>query len=282
MTQFDSEHESITEHEPGREQEHEHEREEGQGERLARFLAHAGVASRRHAEALIAAGRVQVNGVTVTTQGTRISPAHDLVSVDGKPVAAPAQHVYVLLHKPVGYVSTAYDPQHRRTVLDLLPEELRHLRLYPVGRLDLDTSGLLLLTNDGDFALRMTHPRYSLQKHYEALVEGCPDEAALNALRRGVEIIEDNGQRRRTTPAKVRLLRRVRPAQARSQSQSQGNCWLALTIHEGRKRQVRRMLAAVGHPVLQLIRTGIGPLTLAHLPPGHWRYLTEQELRQLA
>lgn len=269
MTQSDSE--------PKREQEHEREGE--QGERLARFLAHAGVASRRHAEELIAAGRVQVNGVTVTTQGTRISPARDLISVDGRPVSAPAQHVYVLLHKPVGYVSTVYDPQHRRTVLDLLPEELRGLRLYPVGRLDLDTSGLLLLTNDGDFALRMTHPRYSMQKHYEALVEGCPDAATLNALRRGVEIVEDNGQRHRTTPAKVRLLRRERPGQA--QSQSQENCWLALTIHEGRKRQVRRMLAAVGHPVLQLIRTGIGSLTLDHLPPGHWRYLTRSELEQL-
>jgi 23S rRNA pseudouridine2605 synthase len=267
MTQSDPEHQSAAE--SGKEQS----KGQEEGERLARFLAHAGVASRRHAEALIAAGRVQVNGVTVTAQGTRIQPARDIVSVEGKQVSAPAQHIYVLLHKPVGYVSTVYDPQHRRTVLDLLPEELRHLRLYPVGRLDLDTSGLLLLTNDGDFALRMTHPRYSMQKHYEALVEGCPDEAALNALRRGIEIVEDNGQRHRTTPAQVRILRRERS--------SQTHCWLALTIHEGRKRQVRRMLAAVGHPVLQLIRTGIGPLTLANLPPGHWRYLTPRELEQL-
>lgn len=256
----------------------EHEKEQGQGERLARFLAHAGVASRRHAEELIASGRVQVNGATVTTQGTRISPQRDIISVDGKPVSAPAKHVYVLLHKPVGYVSTAYDPQRRQTVLDLLPEELRRLRLYPVGRLDLDTSGLLLLTNDGDFALRMTHPRYSMQKHYEALVEGCPSETALNALRRGVEIVEDNGQLHKTTSAKVRLLGRERTSQSRSQE----NCWLALTIHEGRKRQVRRMLAAVGHPVLQLVRTGIGPLTLDNLPPGKWRYLTERELEQLS
>ncbi len=273
MTQSDSERQSAVE--SGQEQSQGQE----ESERLARFLAHAGVASRRHAEALIGAGRVQVNGVTVTAQGTRIQPARDIISVDGKRVSAPAQHVYVLLHKPVGYVSTVYDPQRRRTVLDLLPEELRGLRLYPVGRLDLDTSGLLLLTNDGDFALRMTHPRYSMQKHYEALVEGCPDETALNTLRRGVEIVEDNGQRHRTTPAQVRIVRRVRVA--RSRSPSQGNCWLALSIHEGRKRQVRRMLAAVGHPVLQLIRTGIGPLTLADLPPGHWRYLTPRELEQL-
>src|SRR5438105_12249946 len=143
-------------------------------ERLSRFLAHAGIASRRHAEELIAAGRVQVNGVTVTTQGARIDPGHDKVSVDGKPVAAPARHVYILLHKPIGYVATARDPQGRPTVLDLLPPELHPLRVYPVGRLDIDTSGLLLLTNDGEFALRLSHPRYSTEKHYHALVQWCP------------------------------------------------------------------------------------------------------------
>lgn len=265
----------MTQSESEQELKEQGELEEG-GERLARFLAHAGVASRRHAEELIAAGRVQVNGATVTTQGTRIFPAHDTVSVDGKPVSTTAvPHVYLLLHKPIGYVSTASDPQYRRTVLDLLPEELRRLRVYPVGRLDLDTSGLLLLTNDGDFALRMTHPRYSMQKHYEALVQGCPDDAALNTLRHGVVITEDNGKHHRTTPAKVRLLRRE---STRGRTQ---NCWLSLTIHEGRKRQLRRMLEAIGHPVLQLVRVGIGPLTLDSLPPGKWRYLTERELTQL-
>ena len=128
-------------------------------ERLARFLAHAGIASRRHAEALIAAGRVQVNGTTITAQGVRIHPEHDHVSVDGKPVQTEQQHVYVLLHKPAGYLSTVEDPHGRPTVLDLLPRELRRLRVYPVGRLDLETSGLLLLTNDGDFALHLSHPR---------------------------------------------------------------------------------------------------------------------------
>lgn len=260
----------------GEEKQEEQGEQKEQEERLARFLAHAGVASRRHAEALIAAGRVQVNGQIVTEQGTRIHPSRDTVSVDGKPVASAVQHVYLLLHKPVGYVSTASDPQHRRTVLDLLPEELRGLRVYPVGRLDLDTSGLLLLTNDGDFALRMTHPRYTMEKHYEALVQGCPDEATLNALRRGVTITEDNGKRHKTTPAKVRLLRRESAGRS-----SQQNCWLALTIHEGRKRQVRRMLEVVGHPVLQLKRVGLGPLKLDNLPPGQWRYLTERELEQL-
>src|SRR5215472_18853474 len=165
------------------------------GERLSRFLAHAGVASRRRAEELIAAGRVQVNGVTIVSQGTRVDAKTDRVTVDGKLVEAVAEHVYLLLHKPVGYVSTARDPQGRPTVLDLLPEEVRRLRVYPVGRLDVDTSGLLLLTNDGDFALRLTHPRYEKEKHYEVLVQGEPTPEALAALQKGVVIIEDDGQR---------------------------------------------------------------------------------------
>ncbi|HZR43581.1 MAG TPA: pseudouridine synthase [Ktedonobacteraceae bacterium] len=237
------------------------------GERLSRFLAHAGIASRRHAEELIAAGRVQVNGITVTTQGTRIDPQQDHVSVDGKPVHIAVDHAYLLLNKPVGYVSTAHDPQGRPTVLDLLPDELRQLRVYPVGRLDIDTSGLLLLTNDGDFALHLTHPRYSMEKHYEALVQGHPSAVELAALRRGVVITEDNGQFHKTSPAQVHPLRRVG-----------ATSWLALTIHEGRKRQVRRMLAAIGHPVLQLARVGVGPLTLKGVPTGKWRYLTHDEV----
>src|SRR6516165_8407268 len=150
--------------------------EQHAGERLSRFLAHAGIASRRHAEELITAGRVQVNGITVTTQGMRIHPDSDIVLVDNKPVRIISIHVYLLLHNPIGYVSTAHDPQDRLTVLDLLPAELRALRVYPVGRLDIDTSGLLLLTNDGEFALHLTHPRYSMQKHYQALVQDCPSE----------------------------------------------------------------------------------------------------------
>jgi len=244
--------------------------QENGGERLARFLAHAGIASRRHAEELIAAGRVQVNGATVTTQGTRIQPERDTVLVDGKPVLPPARHVYLLLHKPVGYVSTAHDPQGRPTVLDLLPPELRDLRVYPVGRLDIDTSGLLLLTNDGDFAQRLTHPRYAMPKHYQALVQGCPPESALDELRNGVTITEDNGRSHQTAPAQVHLLRTA-----------ESSCWLALTIHEGRKRQVRRMLTAVGHRVLELIRVGIGPLELGDLPVGKWRYLSSDEVEAI-
>jgi 23S rRNA pseudouridine2605 synthase len=236
-------------------------------ERLARFLAHAGIASRRRAEELIASGRVQVNGTIITTQGARIHPAHDHISVDGKPVPTLPQHVYVLLHKPAGYLSTVRDPQGRPTVLALLPPELRQLHIYPVGRLDLDTSGLLLLTNDGDFALRLSHPRYQTQKHYEALVSGLPTPDELARLRHGVIIVEDDGRKYKTSPAQVRQLRR-----------SGSDTWLALTIHEGHKRQVRRMLAAVGHRVIQLVRVQLGPLTLQDVPPGQWRYLTAAEV----
>ena len=244
--------------------------EQDAGERLARYLAQAGIASRRHVEELIAAGRVQVNGVTVTMQGTRIHPEHDTVLVDGKTIQAPTRHVYLLLHKPVGYITTAHDPQGRLTVLDLLPPELRNLRVYPVGRLDIDTSGLLLLTNDGDFAQHLTHPRYSMQKHYQALVQGCPSESALALLRSGVTITEDKGRSHKTAPAQVQLLHKTGT-----------DCWLALTIHEGRKRQVRRMLAVIGHPVLELKRVGIGPLALGDIPVGKWRYLTQKEMQAL-
>jgi pseudouridine synthase len=240
------------------------------GERLARFLAHAGVASRRHAEDLITAGRVQVNGVTIREQGSRIDPAHDVVRVDGRIVQGSGPRVYLLLHKPEGYLSTVSDPQGRPTVLDLLPPALRQQRVYPVGRLDNDTSGLLLLTNDGDFALHMTHPRYALEKHYVALVEGRPDGAALRALRQGIVIVEDNGRRHKTAPARLGAVRH------------EGACTeLTLSIHEGRKRQVRRMLAAVGLPVLSLKRVGIGTLTLGSLAAGKWRYLTESEIQAL-
>src|SRR5713226_10238220 len=209
---------------------------QSEGERLARFLAHSGIASRRHAEELIAAGRVQVNDIVVTAQGTRIHPGRDEVRVDGRVVHQAPERVYVLLHKPVGYVCTLHDPQRRPTVLDLLPAELRRLRVYPVGRLDRDTSGLLLLTNDGAFALRMSHPRYATEKHYQALVQGCPSPASLATLRQGVTITEDDGRRHKTAPAQVRVLQRTGT-----------DCWLTISIHEGRKRQVRRMLAAVGH-----------------------------------
>lgn len=241
------------------------------GERLSRFLAHAGVASRRAAEELISAGRVRVNGVAITTQGVRIDPQQDEVKVDGRVIQAVSKHVYVLLNKPVGYVCTAHDPQGRPTVLDLLPDEIRRLRVYPVGRLDIDTSGLLLLTNDGDFALRMAHPRYSTEKRYEALIRGWPTEDIMEALRQGVDILEDDGQLYHTSPALASIVRR----------DGRDDCWIGLAIHEGHKRQVRRMLEAVGCPARSLRRINIGPLTLQDLPVGQWRYLTSAELQSL-
>jgi 23S rRNA pseudouridine2605 synthase len=240
------------------------------GERLARYLAHAGVASRRAAETLISAGRVQVNGIAITTQGARVDPARDQVTVDGRIVHPATRHVYVLLNKPAGYLSTVSDPSGRPTVLDLLPVELRQLRVYPVGRLDNDTDGLLLLTNDGDFALHLTHPRYSIEKHYEAVVQGYPTEAMLVDLRNGVAIREDNGQLHTTAPARVHIVRR-----------QAGTTLLALAIHEGHKREIRRMLAAVGLTVQKLTRVGLGPLTLGGVSIGRWRYLSEEEVSLL-
>ncbi len=240
------------------------------GERLARFLAHAGVASRRHAENLIADGRVQVNGFTVREQGSRVNPERDIVKVDGTIIRVISEQVYLVMHKPVGYLCTVSDPEGRPTVLELLPHELRDMRIYPVGRLDYDTSGLLLLTNDGEFALHLTHPRYALGKHYEALVQGQPSGQAVHALRHGVMITEDNGRRYKTAPTVIDGIRHERE-----------NTRITLTIHEGRKRQIRRMLGTLGLPVLSLKRVGIGTLTLDTLASGEWRYLNESEVRAL-
>ncbi|MFI5272479.1 MAG: pseudouridine synthase [Ktedonobacterales bacterium] len=237
-------------------------------ERLQKYLARAGVASRRHAEELIAAGAVTVNGQVVREQGTRVTPQRDEVRVDGWLVATgQAPPLYVLLNKPMDAVTTAYDPEGRRTVLDLLPPQWREQRFYPVGRLDRFTEGLLLLTNDGELALRLTHPRYALEKEYHALVVGHPTPATLQQLARGIPL---EGESRPTAPARLRLLEPEGP-----------NSWVSLEIHEGRNRQARRMLEAVGHRVLQLRRVRVGPLTLGDMLPGTSRLLTEAELAAL-
>ena len=228
--------------------------------RLAKHLAHAGVASRRAAEAMIAAGRVAVDGETVTDPARDVAGG-EAIAVDGRPLAAapPARVVYAV-HKPAGVVSTARDPQGRPTVVDLVPGA--GTRLYPVGRLDADTTGLILLTNDGALAERLTHPRYEVPKTYLATVARPPvGGRALRALREGVDL-EDG----RTAPARVR---RLKPA------------LLEITIHEGRKRQVRRMCAAVGHPVLALRRVAFGPLALGRLPEGGHRRLDPGEVARL-
>jgi 23S rRNA pseudouridine2605 synthase len=225
--------------------------------RLARYLAHAGVASRRAAEKLIAAGRVSVAGKVVT------DPARDVdessgVALDGEPLSPEPREVYAL-NKPQGVVSTAKDTHGRRTVVEFVPSRAR---LYPVGRLDADTTGLILLTNDGELANKLTHPSFEVDKTYRASVEPAPvSEASLQALRDGVEL-EDG----RTAPASVR---QVEPG------------LVEVTIHEGRKRQVRRMFEAVGHRVLKLERVGFGPLRLERLTEGEFRRLTPAEVERL-
>jgi 23S rRNA pseudouridine2605 synthase len=223
--------------------------------RLNAYLARAGVASRRAADELIRAGRVRVNGEP--GQLNTFVGASDRVEVDGREVA-PQPLAYMLLHKPAGVVTTARDPQGRRTVVDLVPKEPR---VVPVGRLDADTTGALLLTNDGPLAHRLAHPRYGVEKTYEAEVEGEPDDEALRRLREGVEL-EDG----RTAPARARRL---------------GPHRLELVLHEGRKHQVKRMCEAVGHPVVRLHRSAYAGLTLAGLEPGAWRELEPHEVEQL-
>ena len=223
--------------------------------RLNAFLARAGVASRRRADELITADRVRVNGQT--GQLNTIVGSRDVVEVDGKRVAR-QRLAYVLLHKPAGVLTTASDPRGRPTVVELVPHEPR---VVPVGRLDADTTGALVLTNDGPLAHRLAHPRYGVPKVYEAVVEGSPGRDAVRALREGVEL--DDG---RSAPAGVRVLGRTA-----------GSATLELTLHEGRKHQVKRMCAAVGHPVLRLHRSRYAGLGLDGLGAGEWRELTKAE-----
>ena len=227
-------------------------------ERVHKVLARAGVASRRRCEELIEEGRVAINGV-VAELGGRVDVERDIVTVDGAFVPLAPDAVYYLLNKPAGHVTTAHDPQGRPTVVELVPAEPR---VVPVGRLDLDTEGLLLLTNDGELTHRLTHPSFGVEKEYLAEVDGTPSRAALRRLREGVEL--DDGL---TAPAKVAL---VAPN------------LLRVVIHEGRNRQVRRMCAAIGHPVLRLVRVRIGPLVIGSLAPGTWRVLDGAEVRALA
>lgn len=228
-----------------------------EGERLQKVLAAAGLGSRRTCEDLIAAGRVTVNGEPARL-GHRVDPEADVVAIDGTPVGIRPGLVHYLLNKPTGVISTADDPQGRRTVVDLVPDEPR---VFPVGRLDGDTEGLLLLTNDGQLTHRLTHPSFGVEKEYIAHVEGEPSRRAVRRLREGVEL--EDGM---TAPATASL---VAPS------------IIKLVIHEGRNRQVRRMCEAIGHPVRRLIRTRIGPLSDRKLKPGHWRELTNDEVRAL-
>lgn len=230
--------------------------------RLAQYLAHAGIASRRKAEILMAEGRVRLNGELVREPGTEVDPAKDRVEYNGQPVKLESK-IYILLNKPAAYISSVSDPQGRKTVLDLLPDI--DVRVYPVGRLDYDTEGLLLLTNDGYFANLMIHPRYKVEKTYTARVRGRLNKAELDQLKKGVKL--DDGW---TAPARVDILK----SDARESI-------LKITIHEGRKRQVRRMCEAIGHQVIHLERSSFAFLTLKGVAPGHYRHLKNSEVKQL-
>ena len=230
-------------------------------ERVQKVLARAGFGSRRAAEELVRAGRVSVDG-RVAQLGDRVDPAVATVEVDGVPVPTAPDLVYYLLHKPARVVTTAHDPQGRATVVDLVPDEPR---VFPVGRLDYDTSGLLILTNDGTLAQRLAHPRHGIAKTYLAEVVGKPSRGALRALRTGVDL--DDG---RTAPGAARVVA------ARGDHAA-----VEVTIHEGRNRQVRRMLEAVGHPVTRLVRTRIGSVHDERLGAGEWRPLRPREVRAL-
>lgn len=234
-------------------------------QRLQKLLSRAGVASRRAAEKLIAEGRVTLNGETVREMGVKADPGVDDIRVDGRRVKAAERPRYILLNKPKGVVTTRSDPQRRRTVLDLLGDVREYV--YPVGRLDYDSEGLLLLTNDGDLAARLTHPRHGVERTYEARVSGIPDREALDRLRHGIPL---DGHR--TLPATVMLV---------NEGRRDRDGVLRLTIREGRNRQVRRMCEAVGHPVKALKRVRIGPLADRRLRVGQWRDLTRDEVEKL-
>lgn len=232
-------------------------------ERLQKILARAGVASRRRAEELILAGWVKINGEVVKELGVKADPERDRIEVNGKRIRVEEKKVYILLYKPRGYVTTARDPQGRPTVLDLISDI--KTRIFPVGRLDYDTEGLLLLTNDGQLTFALTHPSRKVPKTYLALVQGVPTEAKLQELRQGVPL--EDGQ---TAPAQVRLA-----------GKEGRRAWLEITIHEGRNRQVRRMCEYIGHPVIHLKRTGLAFLNLKGLHKGKYRHLTHEEIKKL-
>ena len=230
--------------------------------RLQKLLAEAGLGSRRHCETLITAGQVHVNGQPVTTLGSKVEPGTDRVTVAGVSVRV-ERKIYIALNKPAGYICTSHDPQGRRRAIDLIPVDLP--RVYTVGRLDGDTEGLLLLTNDGTFSLRLTHPRYKMPKTYCAEVGGALGDDQIDQLLRGVW---SDGE----------LLRAAQVFGVRSIG---ADTELQLVLREGKKRQVRRMLAVVGCPVRRLVRLSVGKISLGNLKPGQWRYLTNEEIRSL-
>jgi 23S rRNA pseudouridine2605 synthase len=243
-------------------------------ERLQKILAGAGVASRRASEELITAGRVKVNGHTVTELGTKVDPEHVQITVDGKPIHLPKRQVYLKMNKPRGVISDiGGDTYGRQSVADLLPPEMR--RLFPVGRLDLNSEGLILLTDDGDLAHKLSHPRYEHPKTYYVLVADRPPVSALETLRTGVELADG-----KTAPAEVRVVPAL-PQGIRLAPGPTSGVWLEIILREGKKRQIRHMTAAVGFPTLRLIRWAIGPLVLGDLKVGESEPLQRKEVAAL-
>ncbi|HPZ43009.1 MAG TPA: pseudouridine synthase [Bacillota bacterium] len=232
-------------------------------ERLQKVMARAGIASRRRCEEMIASGIVKVNGKVVTELGTKVDPYRDKIVVDGTPLIPSPRKIYILMYKPRGYITTLSDEKGRKKVTDLLRDVPE--RVYPVGRLDYDSEGLLLLTNDGDLTYALTHPRHQVPKTYLARVKGVPEPAKLEQMAKGL-VLEDGP----TAPARVRML-----------ESREGNALLEITIHEGRNRQVRRMCDHIGHPVLRLKRTRFGNLTIGNMRPGQYRHLTREEVKRL-
>jgi 23S rRNA pseudouridine2605 synthase len=239
-----------------------------QQERLQKIIAHAGVSSRREAEAMIREGRVTLNGRVVTELGTRADPDRDHIKVDGKLITKAEPHRYILLYKPKEVMTTVEDPQGRRTVIDLV-RGIRE-RIYPVGRLDFHSEGLVLLTNDGELAFKVSHPTHGSVKTYSVKVRGVPEERLVDKLRRGITI-----DGKRTLPCDIERMRTT------GKRDDEGNSWFEVKLREGRTQQIRKMFQAVGHPVSKLRRVAIGPISDPKLTPGVWRELTKHEVKML-
>jgi 23S rRNA pseudouridine2605 synthase len=238
-------------------------------ERLQKIIAHAGFASRREAETMIREGRVTVNGRVVTELGSRANAEKDHIKVDGKLITRAEDHRYILLYKPREVTSTVNDPQGRKTVVDLI-KGVRE-RIYPVGRLDYQSEGLLLLTNDGDLAFKVSHPRHGSIKTYHVKVRGVPEPRLIEKLERGITI-----DQRRTVPCQITQMKTT------GRNDEEGNSWYEVKLREGRNQQIRKMFKAVGHPVSKLRRVAIGPISDPKLIAGDWRELTKHEVKLLA
>jgi 23S rRNA pseudouridine2605 synthase len=238
-------------------------------ERLQKIIAHAGFASRREAETMIREGRVTVNGRVVTELGSRANAARDHVKVDGKLITRAEPHRYILLYKPKEVMTTVADPQGRKTVIDIV-RGVRE-RIYPIGRLDFHSEGLIVLTNDGDLAFKVSHPRHGSVKTYHVKVRGVPEARMVDRLQRGITI--DN---KRTLPCEIEQMKTT------SRNAEEGNSWYEVKLREGRTQQIRKMFQAIGHPVMKLRRVAIGPISDPKLTPGDWREMTKQEVKLLS